>query len=673
MRGGTRHSTSSSQWAARVSFVSIRGAANKALRMSPVVLLLVGACGGTHGGTADGDDVTVQMFDNRFEFTEIAIPVGGSVTFVGAGRAPHNAVAGDGSWSTETVFGTLNQMDGDAATLTFDEPGIYEFFCTFHGSVDAGGMVGTLTVGDSNASPASQGVVDTDAPREWTGVTRPVPREYPTIQSAVDAAEPGDLVLIDEGVYPEEVEVTTPGITLRGTDRNKVIVDGEFQRLNGIKVFGADGVAIENMTVRSTMGNGFFWTGVRGYRGSYLTAIDARVYGVYAFDSSDGLFEHSYGSGSYDAGFYIGQCDPCDAVIADSVSEWNGLGYSGTNASGNVYLINSVWRYNVAGLVPNTLDSELLPPFHDVTIMGNLIHDNGNRQAPTGNSEWAGYGNGIILAGGNSSLVAKNRIVNHPISGVLVAPNLDRNFWMSFDNIVRDNVIEGSGRSDLALAGPAGTGNCFEANQHRTSLPVGLEFFQSCGGLRMPVLFELGGTTEQLGRVMENGLNLRPDPAHGSAPKPGTLPTMPGGAEAPVVPAVDVFAGFELDLDSIGVPDAPTGLSVTQTKGSTMFGVLLGSASSVFFGLYAYFLPFVLYAAWVSIALWDLVRREDRSKGVFIAWVAVILVVPFVGVILYHTIGRSQIPAWQRAVVVGGGLAAYLIILVAGALVGGVV
>ena len=36
----------------------------------------------------------------------------------------------------------------------------------------------------------------------------------------------------------------------------------------------------------------------------------------------------------------------------------------------------------------------------------------------------------------------------------------------------------------------------------------------------------------------------------------------------------------------------------------------MGSVTSVFFGLYAYLLPFVLYAAWVTIALWDLLRSN---------------------------------------------------------------
>ncbi|MDX1447451.1 MAG: right-handed parallel beta-helix repeat-containing protein [Acidimicrobiia bacterium] len=640
----------------------------------PVLVLAVAMAACAGGASAEaGDQVVVEMFDNRYDPAEIRIPVGGSVTFAGAGLAPHNAVAADGSWSTESAFGSLEQFEGDSATLSFDQPGEYTFFCTFHGNAEGDGMAGRLVVGDPGASAAAQGADDTEAPEGWTGVTRRVPQDHATIQAAVDAADPGDLVLIDRGVYAEQVSVVTPGLVIRGVDRNETIIDGEFVRENGIQIFGADGVAVENLTVRNTMGNGLFWTGVRGYRASYVTSVDARVYGIYAFDSSDGLFEHSYASGSYDAGFYIGQCDPCEAVIADVVAEWNGLGYSGSNASSELYLIRSVWRHNGSGIVPNTIDGELLPPFHDVTIVGNLVHDNGNRANPTGNSEWVAWGNGILLAGGNTSLVERNRVVNHPVAGILIPPNLDRNFWMSQGNVVRDNVVEGSGRADLALAGPAGTGNCFQGNDHSTSLPPGLEVFQSCDGPRLPWLFELGGSTEQLGRALENGLGLRPDPPHGSAPKPGPQPQMPGGAEAPVAPAVDVLASYPLDLAALQVPDLPAEVSVTQSKGFTMFGVLFASATSVFFGLYAYFLPFVLYAAWVAIALWDLARRDDLSRGATIGWIAVVLVVPFLGVIAYHVLAKSPIPAWQRAAVVGGGLVAYLVIFVTGALVGGVV
>jgi plastocyanin len=114
---------------------------------------LILSCGGDSdngggGETTSGQDVTVDMFDNRYQYTEITVPVGGTVTFVGAGRNPHNAVAADESWSTEDVFGSLEQLEGDEATLTFDQPGEYLFFCTFHGSAGGDGMAGTLIVGE---------------------------------------------------------------------------------------------------------------------------------------------------------------------------------------------------------------------------------------------------------------------------------------------------------------------------------------------------------------------------------------------------------------------------------------------------------------------------------------------------------------------------------------------
>ena len=641
-----------------------------------LLMLAVGlaGCGQADAGpVAEGDHVVVDMADNRFVPAEIRVPVGGRVTFRNVGRNPHNAVATDGSWSTEGVFGGLEMLGGDEATLTFDRPGDYRFFCTFHATADGlSGMVGRLVVGEPAASAAAQGAAETRAPAQWSGVVRRVPEDHATIQSAVDVAGPGDLVLVEPGVYREKVTVTTPGLVIRGADRNRVVIDGEHQRENGIEVF-ADGVAVENLTVRNAILNGVFWTGVRGYRASYVTAYDNGDYGIYAFDSSDGLFEHSYASGSPDSGFYIGQCDPCQAIITDVLAEWNGLGYSGTNASGELYIVNSVWRYNAAGIVPNTLDSELLPPAHHVVIAGNLVHDNDNRLAPVKDAQWSALGNGILLAGVTDSEVVSNLVVNHAVSGVAVTPNLDRNFWMSYRNEVRENHVAGSGRADLALAGPAGAGNCFAGNRHTSSMPPALEAVQSCDGLRLPALFELGGSTEQLGRVMENGLDLRPRVPVGSAPDPPPQPQLPGGAEAEVVPAVGVYASHQSVLDRIQLPQLPPELTVDQPKGVTVFGVLVSSATSVFFGLYAYLLPFVLYAAWVAIALWDLTRRSDLGRAGVVAWMAVILLVPFLGVMAYYLAGRSTIPGWQRLTLVAGGLGAYLVVLALGALLGGVV
>jgi plastocyanin len=113
-------------------------------------VLISNACGGDSGSddVVAGDDVTVAMYDNRFQYTEVRIPVGGSVTWVGAGANPHNSQDAGGTWSTETVFGSLSQLKGDEATLTYDTSGRYVFFCTFHGNAEGAGMAGMLVVGD---------------------------------------------------------------------------------------------------------------------------------------------------------------------------------------------------------------------------------------------------------------------------------------------------------------------------------------------------------------------------------------------------------------------------------------------------------------------------------------------------------------------------------------------
>jgi hypothetical protein len=152
--------------------------------------------------------------------------------------------------------------------------------------------------------------------------------QFKTIQAAVNAAKPGDWILVAPGDYHETADesgaaldpahgyaagvvITTSGIHLRGMNRSTVVVDGtkagstgecssnpgqqDFGTSapdgstvgrNGIVVWKANSVTIDNLTACNFLGgsgasgNEIWWNGgdssgkigLTGYSGSYLTA-----------------------------------------------------------------------------------------------------------------------------------------------------------------------------------------------------------------------------------------------------------------------------------------------------------------------------------------------------------------------------------------------------------------
>jgi hypothetical protein len=295
--------------------------------------------------------------------------------------------------------------------------------------------------------------------------------KYASIQAAVNAARPGDWILVGPGDYHETADETgpygnpadgamggvfinKPGITLRGMNRNTVIVDGtlagatpcssqpaeqNYGRVvkghavgrNGILVWKASDVSIENLTVCNFLagtgdsGNEIWWNGgdnsgkigLTGYWGSYLTATStfysnettAAEYGIFASNSAGpATWNQLYGSNMNDSGTYVGACSQrCDVIMDHMWMENNALGYSGTNSGGTVIIENSQFDDNQDGLDTNT---QIIgdPPApqdgrcaHDrisrVThtrscwvLIHNYIHNNNNNMAPAAGSAAAG-------------------------------------------------------------------------------------------------------------------------------------------------------------------------------------------------------------------------------------------------------------------------------------------
>ena len=146
---------------------------------------------------------------------------------------------------------------------------------------------------------------------------------------------------------------------------------------------------------------------------------------------------------------------------------------------------------------------------------------------------------------------------------------------------------------------------------------------------------------------------------------------MPGDPQAapprPAIPDQTVPQSYEIravsEIAAAPGPETP--------KELTLMGMPLArSWSSLMLGLYGYILPFVLFAAWMAIAMWDLVRQESATIPRRARWMLIVMVVPFFGPLLYFAFGGSPIPRELRLMLTLGGALVYAVFLALGALLG---
>jgi hypothetical protein len=327
--------------------------------------------------------------------------------------------------------------------------------------------------------------------------------QFTSIQAAVDVAKPNDWILIGPGDYktvssshpagrrkdPAAILVATPNIRIRGMNRGSVVLDGTKAGsprcsrrtsdqnlgprgprggrlgLNGIIVWKADNVWVQNLTAcnflsgTGSAGNEIWWNGGDGsgklggwgFRGSYLTATStffrsektAAAYGIFSSNWNGGTWDHAYTSNFNDSGFYIGACQQqCNQTIDHAWSEFNALGYSGSNSGGTLVVKNSEWDRNEEGFNTNSQNGDNPPPQNGAcphngispiththscwVFMHNYVHDNNNPNVPSAGSAAAGpVGTGLADAGGRNDTIMHNRFVRNKAWGLIIAPYPD--------------------------------------------------------------------------------------------------------------------------------------------------------------------------------------------------------------------------------------------------------
>lgn len=93
----------------------------------------------------EGPEAEVNVLDNTFNEQNIQVAPGTKVVWTNNGHQNHDVIAtGENTdWGTET--GALGP--DEVYEYTFEEPGTYRYYCSIHGTAEAG-MIGAVVVAD---------------------------------------------------------------------------------------------------------------------------------------------------------------------------------------------------------------------------------------------------------------------------------------------------------------------------------------------------------------------------------------------------------------------------------------------------------------------------------------------------------------------------------------------
>ncbi|MEV7403473.1 right-handed parallel beta-helix repeat-containing protein [Streptomyces sp. NPDC091267] len=315
-----------------------------------------------------------------------------------------------------------------------------------------------------------------------------------SIQAAVDAARPGDTIVVRPGTYRESVLINKPGLTLRGSGNRTVIVPGASgaqpdnacaKAGNGVCVLGTAQHTVNHVSVRSLTVAGFASNGVWASWTDRLevravTAESNGTWGIAQQRSTRSDIRDSTARANGDAGIFVansvdeegGATDTRGTRVRGNTVTDNRIGFTARRVR-NLSVSDNTFTANCSGVF--VVGDEGTPKAGAMTIRSNRITGNNKFCAATPRLP-AIQGSGIVLTGTEATEVRSNVIRDNvgatPLSGGVV---LFKSFVgaKNTDNTISGNVVTGNQPADLANE-DTGTGNSFTGNVCTTSAPAGM-------------------------------------------------------------------------------------------------------------------------------------------------------------------------------------------------------
>jgi parallel beta-helix repeat protein len=347
------------------------------------------------------------------------------------------------------------------------------------------------TVGAAATVTAGVGLMLTGTAAAATGHTIIVST---TIQAAVDAAAPGDTIVVPPGIYQESVVVSRPDLTITGGP--KAVLEGEgLSSTTGIRVKSTDGsrlngFTLTGMVIRDFSGSGILLDRVDNFRLSRTSYVDNDDYGLFPIRSS-GRVDHNTVSGSNDTGLYVGQSS--NVVLASNVAYDNTIGID-VELSTSIQVRDNLVTGNTVGVAVQIVPGLPLTSTSDVVVAGNVLTANNrpnNVTDPTELLSMAPSGIGLLVVAADRVTVEANVISNNPSAGIGVVSLppalavLDPRLQPSPDGVrVTTNLFWHNGLSPDPKISPlqaadivwdgTGTDDCFTHEPGVTTFPTPL-------------------------------------------------------------------------------------------------------------------------------------------------------------------------------------------------------
>ena len=319
-------------------------------------------------------------------------------------------------------------------------------------------------------------------------------RDGGSIQEAVKAANPGDLIRVYPGTYSENVYIDKDDISLQG-----VVINGEWPVLDGKKeindafLYSGNGILIENFKIINYKGNGVMGQAGNNFviRNNWI--IDTGVYGIFPQYGKNGLIEHNVLSVIADAAIYVGMCDNVDVLHNEVFDSVAGIEIENSR---HCLVENNYAHDNTGGLLAFITPGLPIKTTFDVIFRNNFVVNNNHENFGAPGSTVAGIppGTGILIMAADDVIVENNIITGNNNSGITIVdlatgdpkandPNSEGNpdRIVILDNIMYENGSDPTGElkaimlTQMDTRGPdifaygGGTGSTIrDKNKYRT-------------------------------------------------------------------------------------------------------------------------------------------------------------------------------------------------------------